>query len=89
MLGSVTPLMAFSSYLEKQKRAGFPNGEPDDDDNSRATGHLHLLRYIKMVKIFEEQINSFNEVKAEYDQLVSEVTELQNRSSSLNSDEAP
>ena len=46
VLGSVTPLMAFSKYLEEKQ----PN-------------HLHLLRFIKMVKIFEEQLNELNEAK--------------------------
>lgn len=46
VLGSVTPLIAFSKYLEETK--------PD---------HQHLLRYIKMIKIFEDQNYILNEVK--------------------------
>ena len=46
VLDSVTPLMAFSKYLEEKK----PN-------------HQHLLRFIKMVEIFEEQLKEVNEIK--------------------------
>ena len=37
VLGSVTPLMAFSKFLEEKRPI-----------------YLHLLRFIKMVKILEE-----------------------------------
>lgn len=46
VLGSVTPLIAFSKYLEEKK-----------------SSHSHLLRFIKMVKIFEDQNYIHNEIK--------------------------
>jgi len=52
VLDSVTPLMAFSKYLEDYK----PN-------------YLHLLRFIKMVEIFEEQLKEVNEIKTRLGEL--------------------